>query len=242
MHLTGAPVASCGKLRPKLRSGCLLSFEVELSFSEVLTREFTQLTQVPGERYGPRNLAVGFIPPSMPPSISYTSAAATERYIVSTPHPEKHCGVRPPATASTHLRPSAGNMVMIGSQDFWFYAMNSASGEVRWKYETGLGISSSPAVSEDLVVVGSKDGFLYALQTQTGRLRWRTLVGEVVTAPPVIRDGVVYIQAGGTFALDCATGNVVWRAALAGAVQSAPVLAADTVYLAGLSGEVYALR
>jgi outer membrane protein assembly factor BamB len=120
--------------------------------------------------------------------------------------------------------------------------MNSASGELLWKYETGLGISSSPAVSEDFVVVGSKDGFLYALQTQTGRLRWRTLVGEVVTAPPVIRDGVVYIQAGGTFALDCATGNVVWRAALAGAVQSAPVLAADTVYLAGLSGEVYALR
>jgi len=67
-------------------------------------------------------------------------------------------------------------------------------------------------------------------------------VGEVVTAPPVIGDGVVCIQAGGTFALDAATGNVVWSAALAGAVQSVPVLAEGTVYLASLSGEVYALR
>jgi outer membrane protein assembly factor BamB len=73
-------------------------------------------------------------------------------------------------------------------------------------------------------------------------LRWKTTVGEVVTAPPVIGDGVVCIQAGGTFALDSTTGSVVWRAALAGAVQSVPVLAGDTIYLASLSGEVYALR
>jgi outer membrane protein assembly factor BamB len=113
---------------------------------------------------------------------------------------------------------------------------------VRWKYETGLGISSSPAVSGDLAVIGSKDGYLYGLETETGRLRWKTAVGEVVTAPPVIGDGVVCIQAGGTFALDSRTGSVVWRADLAGAVQSVPVLAGGTIYLASLSGEVYALR
>jgi outer membrane protein assembly factor BamB len=93
-----------------------------------------------------------------------------------------------------------------------------------------------------MAVIGSKDGFLYALETQTGRLRWKTAVGEVVTAPPVFGDGVVCIQAGGTFSLDRATGNVVWRAALAGAIQSVPVLAGDTIYLASLSGEIYALR
>ena len=106
----------------------------------------------------------------------------------------------------------AGDLVLIGSEDFWFYAMNTSTGDVRWKYETGLGIASSPAVSGDLTVFGSKDGFLYALETQTGPLRWKTTVGEVVTAPPVIGDGVVCIQAGGTFALDSATGKVVWRA------------------------------
>jgi outer membrane protein assembly factor BamB len=73
-------------------------------------------------------------------------------------------------------------------------------------------------------------------------LRWKTTVGEVVTAPPVIGDGMVCIQAGGTFALDFATGQIVWRAGLAGAIQSVPVLAGETIYLASLSGDVYALR
>ena len=39
-----------------------------------------------------------------------------------------------------------GDLVLIGSEDFFFYAMNATSGEVRWKYETGLGIASSPAI------------------------------------------------------------------------------------------------
>jgi outer membrane protein assembly factor BamB len=120
--------------------------------------------------------------------------------------------------------------------------MDAGTGAVRWKYETGLGISSSPAVSGDLTVVGSKDGFLYALHTQTGELRWKTAVGEVVTAPAVIGNGIVCIQAGGTFALDSTTGKVAWRAGLGGALQSVPVLAGETMYLASLSGEVYALR
>ena len=86
--------------------------------------------------------------------------------------------------------------MLIGSEDFFFYALDAATGAVRWKYETGLGISSSPAVFEDLAVVGSKDGFLYAFEIQSGRLRWKIQASDVVTAPPVIASGLVCIQAG----------------------------------------------
>ena len=120
--------------------------------------------------------------------------------------------------------------------------MDASNGEVRWKYETGLGIASSPAVSGDFAVIGSKDGFLYAFEVQTGHLRWKTAVGEVVTASPVIGSGVVCIQAGGAFALDMGSGKIVWQAGLGGAIQSVPILAADSIYLASLSGEIYALR
>ena len=91
----------------------------------------------------------------------------------------------------------ADGLVLIGSEDFYVYALNASTGEVRWKYETGLGIASSPAVLGDLAAIGSKDGFLYALDVQTGQLRWKTEVGEVVTASPVITDGRIWIQAGG---------------------------------------------
>ena len=113
---------------------------------------------------------------------------------------------------------------------------------MRWKYETGLGISSSPAVSEDLAVVGSKDGFLYAFEIPTGRLRWKVQASDVITAPPVIASGLVCIQAGGTQAFDITSGSVAWRAGLGGSVQSAPVLTGDAMYVATNDGEVYALE
>jgi len=113
---------------------------------------------------------------------------------------------------------------------------------VRWKYETGLGISSSPAATGDVVYIGSKDGFVYALGTRTGELKWKTRTGEVVTAPLVFSEGLVYVQSWGTMALDGATGKVIWRAGLGGSIQGAPVLAEGVVYVAGNSGEVYALE
>ncbi|MBA0084465.1 MAG: PQQ-binding-like beta-propeller repeat protein, partial [Acidobacteria bacterium Pan2503] len=111
-----------------------------------------------------------------------------------------------------------------------------------WKYETGLGISSSPAVADDVAYIGSKDGFLYALAVQTGELKWKTRAGEVVTAPPVFSEGVVYVQSWGTMALDAATGKLLWRADLGGSVQGAPVIAEGVVYVAGNGGEIYALE
>jgi FOG: WD40-like repeat len=63
---------------------------------------------------------------------------------------------------------------LIGSLDFYVYALDASNGAVRWKYETGLGVSSSPAVSGEATVIGSKDGYLYALEIATGKLRWKT--------------------------------------------------------------------
>ena len=39
------------------------------------------------------------------------------------------------------------------AEDFFFYALDAHSGAIRWKYQTNLGIVSSPAVSNDLAVV-----------------------------------------------------------------------------------------
>ena len=60
-----------------------------------------------------------------------------------------------------------GDTLLIGSQDFFVYALDANSGAVRWKYETGLGMAAAPAVSGDAVVIGSKDGHLYTLEVAT---------------------------------------------------------------------------
>jgi outer membrane protein assembly factor BamB len=51
-----------------------------------------------------------------------------------------------------------------GSVDDYLYALDVATGTVRWKFVTGDFVESSPAVSGGLVYVGSDDGYLYALK------------------------------------------------------------------------------
>ena len=118
-----------------------------------------------------------------------------------------------------------------------------ATGAVRWKFETKLGISSSPAASEEFVVFGSKDGNLYALDIRTGNLRWKTFARGAITSPPVISEPVVAINAQGpVLCLDTASGKVLWKAGLDGGLQSAPVLAGGRIYVASQNGVVYALE
>ncbi|MBA3231356.1 MAG: PQQ-binding-like beta-propeller repeat protein [Acidobacteria bacterium] len=42
------------------------------------------------------------------------------------------------------------------SEDGFFYALEVASGKVRWRFETALGIASSPSATDDKVFFGGK--------------------------------------------------------------------------------------
>ncbi len=114
-------------------------------------------------------------------------------------------------------------------------ALDTATGEVRWRFFAEGPVRFAPAAWQDKVYVVSDDGFLYCLDAADGKLRWkfrgltadtqdRTLLGNgrltslwPARGGPVLRDGVVYFAAGlwpadGVFvhALDAETGKVVW--------------------------------
>jgi outer membrane protein assembly factor BamB len=126
--------------------------------------------------------------------------------------------------------------------DFFVYALDANTGAVRWKYETGLGVSSPPSISGEVAVIGSKDGYLYALEIGTAKLLWKVRAGEVITGPVVFGDSLIYLQSWGLQAHDAASGKMVWRAGLGGGVQNAPVIAGRTMYLTSGGGDVYALE
>ena len=78
------------------------------------------------------------------------------------------------------------------------------AGELRWRYETGHNVFSSPAVVDGVVYVGSGDDYLYALDAASGQLRWRYQTGgSSVYSSPAVVDGVVYVgsEDGSVYAL-----------------------------------------
>ena len=63
---------------------------------------------------------------------------------------------------------------------------------LKWKFETGGSIHSSPTIFEGLVYFGSWDNHLYALDVKTGELKWKFETEGSVNSSPTISEDSVY--------------------------------------------------
>lgn len=115
----------------------------------------------------------------------------------------------------------ADGVVYFGSGDRHVYALDAATGALRWEFETGGVVHASPAVADGRVYVGSFDGGFYALDAQTGALLWKfqtdtseathLMVG--IPGSATVADGTVYFgcRDANLYALDAATGALRWK-------------------------------
>ncbi|MCY4534696.1 MAG: PQQ-binding-like beta-propeller repeat protein, partial [Bryobacterales bacterium] len=87
----------------------------------------------------------------------------------------------------------SGGLVVIGGRDKRVHAIDEATGELRWDFETRSRVDSSPVLAGDVIWVGSMDGHLYALGHQDGSLRWKFAIGGRIVASPAIADGRLVI-------------------------------------------------
>jgi outer membrane protein assembly factor BamB len=111
--------------------------------------------------------------------------------------------------------------VYVGSGDGNLYALDAASGELKWKFKTGDVVHSSPAYAEGTLYFGSWDSFFYAVDAATGKEKWRFHGGEDplihnqvgFQSSAAVADGVVYVgcRDSNLYALDAATGKEKWR-------------------------------
>ena len=110
--------------------------------------------------------------------------------------------------------------VYIGSGDGNIYALDAASGALRWKFRTGNVVHASPAIANGTVYIGSWDSYFYAIDAKSGQQRWRFKTGEDheianqvgIQSSAVIADGVVYFgcRDSNLYALDAASGAKEW--------------------------------
>lgn len=142
--------------------------------------------------------------------------------------------------ANSPIRHSAGvlnNTVVFGTQSGYTYALDTATGALRWKVYTGPS-STAPLIDESRawVYLASENGKLTALRLSDGAQQWqRDLGAPILTSPSLSVDGqTVFV---GTediraVALNAATGAVSWTSQLQGQslADRYPVVTADTVF------------
>jgi len=143
-----------------------------------------------------------------------------------------------------HSSPAVANgMVYIGARDYQLYAIDEATGVVRWTFKAGSYIDASPIVANNIVYIGSNDGYLYALNAATGKELWQYKTQYAIRCTPAVADGKVFF--GGddyhVRALDAKTGDLIWSYETGNCIQSAPVVANGIVYAGSWDESLYAL-
>jgi outer membrane protein assembly factor BamB len=135
------------------------------------------------------------------------------------------------------------NTVYVGSGDGNIYALDAASGALRWKFRTGNVVHASPAIADGMVYIGSWDSYFYAIDAASGQERWRFKTGEDheianqvgIQSSAAVVDGMVYFgcRDSNLYALDAVSGTKKWAYSNKGSwVISTPIAKDGTLYFA----------
>lgn len=123
---------------------------------------------------------------------------------------------------------------------------------VRFTWDAGSAIRSSPVLCAGTLYIGASDGTLAALDAATGAPRWRFQAEGAIASTPAVDDQAVYVASrdGLLRALDVRSGRERWRHRFGAALGpddywdyflSSPVLVDGTLYIGVGDGHVVAL-
>jgi len=130
------------------------------------------------------------------------------------------------------------------------YSTTENKGDVKWIFQTTIGIESSAAIDTDgTIYIGSNEGCIFAIN-HNGTEKWRYPTGGWVCSNPAIADdGTLYIGSDNNYFYALyPNGSLKWKFNAGDAVKSSPAIAEDgTVYFGVLGpgwdiGRLYALN
>src|SRR5207245_8644742 len=86
---------------------------------------------------------------------------------------------------------SAGRFLYIGSEQGSLFALDQATGNAAWHYQTRGPIQGPIAIVNCTVCFGAGDGYIYALRESNSKLIWRRPTGAAVPSVTSVENGVL---------------------------------------------------
>ena len=141
----------------------------------------------------------------------------------------------------------AGDKVIFGGRDGFLYALDRATGKMKWQVDhNGSWIISSFAIKDSIVVTGTSDGhFVQGIELNSGKEIWKFHTASTVWSSPCIDGNKVYIGTRGQgilFCLDLRSGVMLDNFLAGGMIHSSPVISGSLLYFGADNGSLYALR
>ena len=137
----------------------------------------------------------------------------------------------------------ADGAVFVGDLMGVLHAVDAASGDVRWRFETGAEIKSSPVVAGDLVLIGSYDEYFYGVDRATGKVRWSLQTEGPVHATPGRDGGLAWVTGCDAVlrGVRIKDGTEMLRFDSGAYTAASPAIADGTLYYGTFNNEVLAV-
>ncbi len=135
-----------------------------------------------------------------------------------------------------------------GPYDGHVFALDPATGAVKWSYLTGGAVGASAAIDDTgTVYIGSYDDYMYAFDGETGAVKWKFLTGGHIQSSASVSstNGLLYFGShdGTLYAVNRATGTLAWSLTTGSRIVSSPGIGSNgTVYVGSWDGNVYAVN
>src|ERR1700674_1583049 len=171
-------------------------------------------------------------------------------------------GGRPIATPAF-----ADGMLFVGGGygSHEFYAVDSETGKIIWRIQTGDDGPTAAVVADGLVAFNTESCTLVVVEQRRGRVIWQEWLGGPLMGQPAMDKGVLFMahpaatgrpqkpvefhprpaSPGGShrlLAAELSTGRHIWEQEISGDVITAPVISDGTVYFTTFTGNSYALN
>lgn len=135
---------------------------------------------------------------------------------------------------------ACGDRVFVSVKRGGLYALDSATGEVQWRYSTKYGPFTAPCISQGVVYVASRQ--LHAVCSKSGEEVWASDEYGLMTSAPIVVGDHIYIGGGNdraVYAFDRHTGEKVWEFPMGDIVFSTPAYADGRLVIGCHDGYVY---
>ena len=136
------------------------------------------------------------------------------------------------------------SIVYVASTSGIVYGLDPASGTVKWQFQAGGPVASTPTIDNGTIYFGSDDHNFYAVDLASATVKWTFPTSEPIDTRPPVYNGTVYFASGdgNLYAVDAGSGALNWQFNLEGVVAiEAPQLSNGTIYIGSRSDSLYAV-
>ena len=131
-----------------------------------------------------------------------------------------------------------GNKVVYHTMSGRVYVLDRTNGRLRWTWNAGSAIESSPVVVNGIDYFGTASGRVYALDLRRHRLLWSKYVGAKITSSAALAGRRLFIgdYAGRLWALSPKSGATRWVGRVNGKIYGTPAVSHGRVFVPSSTG------